>query len=137
MFKFIEDEVIGDIVFEATGKDLEELFESCGLATSESMVNVKDLGKKIKKEIKVENSKVDLMLFDFLDEIIFLKDSEQLLFKEFKIKINKNELKCVAYGEKLDKKKHELRHDVKAVTMHLFKVERVNNKWEAKVVLDI
>ena len=137
MYRFLDDIVIGDIVFEATGKDLNELFESCGLATSESMVDIKDLGNKIKKEIKVKNEKVDLLLFDFLDEIIFLKDSEQLLFKEYKVNISNGKLKCVAYGEKLDMNKHDLRRDVKAVTMHLFKVEKVNNKWKATVVLDI
>lgn len=66
-----------------------------------------------------------------------------MVFSKFEIAIeqkgNKHYLTCVAYGEKLDYTRHEPRVDVKAVTMHMFKIEYLEDKqqWKAQVLLDI
>jgi SHS2 domain-containing protein len=80
-------------------------------------------------------------LFNFLSELVFVKDSEQLLFSRFDIDIfpenNGWKVKCECFGEKIDPEKHELLVDVKAVTMHKFAIEETKNGWKARVVLDI
>ncbi len=40
-------------------------------------------------------------------------------------------------GERLNPARHDLRVDVKAVTMHRFSVEERNSRWRAVVVLDV
>ena len=62
------------------------------------------------------------------------------MFSKFNIKITqgkKHKLKAKAYGEKLDMKKHELLVDVKAVSLHNFKVEKTRTKWKTDVILDV
>ncbi len=141
-YKFLEDVAIADIDFEADGKTIKELFESSALAVTNTMVkNLESIDTTVKKEIKVENNKIDMLLFNFLQEIIFYKDAEQLIFNKFEIDIfSENEkwhLKCNAYGEKIDVKKHEMIVDVKAVSLHYFKVEEVEDGWKANVILDV
>ena len=126
-----------DVMFEGYGKNLNELFENSAIATTDVMVDRKTLGKKIKKEIKIENKRIDSLLFDFLEEIIYLKDAEELLFKEFKVSIKDGKLKAICSGEKIDREKHKLKLDVKAVTLHKFEVKQVKNKWKAVFILDI
>ena len=48
-------------------------------------------------------------------------------------------LDCVMLGEEIDRERHALRNDVKAVTMHMFGVKKKGRRgwWEATVVLDI
>tara|TARA_Y100000310_G_scaffold345729_1_gene468917 strand:- start:2032 stop:2451 length:420 start_codon:yes stop_codon:yes gene_type:complete len=137
-YKFLDDVSIADITFEAKGKNLNELFESCALATFDSMVNLKTVKAKIKKEIKLEEENIENLLFNFLEELIFLKDAKYILFNKFKVDIKENKkLKALVNGEKINIKKHDLKVDVKAVTMHKFKVEKKGNMWKAFVILDV
>lgn len=138
-FKYLEDIAIADVAFEASGKTLEELFESCGLATMQVMVDLKTVDKDVKKDIKIKAESVEQLLRKFLDELIFIKDTELLLFSKFDAEIKKNiayELHVTALGEKLDMNKHKLGVDVKATTMHMFEVKK-NGQWKARVILDI
>ncbi len=141
-YKFLEDIAIADVAFEATGKTIEELFESSALAVTNTMVkDLKSVKQKVTKKIKVKADNVEMLLFNFLQEIIFYKDAELLLFNKFDSTIasqnKKWELKANAYGEKLDMKKHELLADVKAVSLHNFKVEKTKTGWKADVILDV
>lgn len=140
-YKFLEDIAIADVAFEATGKTLEELFESAGLAVTNTQVkDLKSVKQKVSKEIKVDSDSIEMLLFNFLQELIFLKDAELLLFSKFNISIKKGKkykLEAKAYGEKLDMKKHELLVDVKAVSLHNFKVEETKYGWKADVILDV
>ncbi len=141
-YKYLEDIAIADVAFEATGKTLVELFESAGLALTNTQVkDLKKIEEKISKEIEVKAASVEMLLFNFLQELIFLKDAEQLLLKKVEIKILPNkkgwELKAKVYGEKINPEKHELLVDVKAVSLHLFKVEELKDGWRATVVLDV
>ena len=139
-FKFLDKVSIADTAFEATGKSLEEFFVACALATTRTMINPKTLEKKIKKELVLGGEKIDILLYDFLSELVFLKDSERLLFKEFKIKIEKNKkykLRATCYGDKINPDKQELGTDVKAITMHEFKVEETKAGFKTKITLDL
>ena len=46
-------------------------------------------------------------------------------------------LRAQLLGENIDPKKHKLKLDVKAVTLHMFRLQKKKNGWEAKFVLDI
>src|SRR3989344_3210760 len=110
-YKILEDIATADVAFEATGKDLNELFESVCLVTNSLMADLKKIKPKIKKKISIKAPTVEKLLFNFVDEIIFLKDSKLLLFSKCKVKIKENkkneyELTALLYGEKLDYKKH-------------------------------
>jgi SHS2 domain-containing protein len=81
-----------------------------------------------------------MLLFNFLQELIFYKDAQLLLFSKFDIKITqgkKYRLKARAYGEKLNMKKQELLVDVKAVSLHNFRVEETKEGWKSDVILDV
>lgn len=139
-FRYLEDVATADVAFEAVGKTLEELFVECARATFEAMVDTRLLAMQDKKIIELESEEVDQLLFDWLAELVYLKDSEYMLFREFDVKIDKNkfyQLKAKVTGERIDTKKHELRNDVKAVTYHLFYVKKEDKRWKARVVLDI
>lgn len=140
-YKFLEDIAIADVAFEATGKTLEELFESAALAVTNTQVKVLDsVAHKVAKNISVESDAVEMLLFNFIQELIFYKDAELLLFSKFDIKISQNKkykLKAKAYGERIDMKKHELLVDVKAMSLHNFKVEKIKSGWKSNVILDV
>ena len=141
-YKFVEDLSVADVAFVASGDSLEELFESSALATTNVMV--KDLKKiefKKRRKITVSDKSIEKLLFNFLQEIIYVKDAELLVFGKYNVRIKDRagtySLVCIAFSEKIDMEKHELVVDVKAVTYHLFEVKQEGKKWKAKVILDI
>lgn len=135
-YKYLENVAIADVCFEAKAKTVEELFEECALATSEVMVNTKTVKQKIKKTIQLKSDSIDNLLFDFLSEIVFMKDTDSLLFSKFAVKIKKFSLEATLEGDKISKEQ-ELRNDVKAVTLHMFEVKKEEGAWFARMVLDI
>jgi SHS2 domain-containing protein len=139
-YRYLEDIATADAAFEAEGGTLEELFKDSAIATFEVMVDTNDLKPEITRSIKLKSDTVDGLLIDWLSELVYLKDVEGVLFCKFDVDIKKNEfyeLKGVVSGENIDRKKHRLRSDVKAVTYHLFEVKKTGENWTARVVLDI
>ncbi len=141
-YKFLEGLTVADIAFQATGRNLPEMFESAALASTRTQVkDLKKIKPKVKKQIELESDSVETLLFNFLQELVYYKDANLLLFNKFKIKIIEREGKylliATATGEKLNMKRHELLVDVKAVTMHKFEVKKAGKIWKAVVVLDI
>jgi len=63
---------------------------------------------------------LDLLLFNFLGELIYYKDSEQLLLQAQQVQISRkmDYSSCSCSGEMLDSHRHQQRVDVKAVTLH-------------------
>ncbi|MBW2970149.1 archease [Candidatus Woesearchaeota archaeon] len=137
-FKFIEDVSLADVAFEATGKNLDELFDSSARAVFETMADPKTIKPKVKKIIKKKAKSIENLLFEFLEEIIYLKDKDAVVFNDVKVKVDEGKIEVVAtvMGDKIQLGKQELRQDVKAVTMHYYKVEK-NKFWKASVVLDV
>lgn len=139
LHKFLDH--TADVFFVAKGETLKELFEQCAFAVEETMVNIAKVKPVQKLKILGESEKVDNLLFDFIDDLIFFKDYKQLVFSKFVFDIQEKEgkyhLTCFAFGEKIDNDRHEPKVDVKAVTRHLFEVKKVDGGWKAQVLIDI
>jgi SHS2 domain-containing protein len=138
-FKFLPDVALADIAFEAESDTVDGLFETCALAITDIMVDPKTLRPKTKREITLESENLDRLLYDFMTELIVIKDVESLLFGKFEVDVSAKgtSLTAVARGEPIDRHRHRLRNDVKAVTMHLFGVRHQGRAWKTTVVLDI
>jgi SHS2 domain-containing protein len=141
-YRYLEEIGTADIAFEASGRDLAELFRDAADATMNVMIdNIEAIRRRETRRIELSNEQLDMLLFDFLQELIFLKDAERLLLRMREIEVaDKDEIhfvKATAEGETLDAKRHHQRADVKAVTLHDFSVERTDGGWKARVLLDI
>ena len=143
-YKFLEDVAIADIAYEAYGRDLNGLFENAALAIFELSADLKTVEAKKKLKIILEHEKIENLLYDFLSEILFLKDSKYMVFKKVKVTVKENnkkekkyQLKAVLEGDTINAEKQQLENDIKAITMHMFEVKKEKNNWKATVVVDI
>jgi len=141
-YKFLEEIGTADIAFEAVGRDLPELFRDAADATMNVMIdNLDAIEPRETRNIELSNEKIDMLLFDFLQELIYFKDAERLLLRIREVRIDERDqkwfLKAEATGEPLDAARHHQRADVKAVTLHDFSVEKEDGGWKARVLLDI
>lgn len=141
-YEFLDDVAIADIAFRAWGKDLEELFKAAGDATVNAMIdNLDAIELRETRTFSLENDELDLLLFNFLQELVYYKDSELLMLRAQQVQIEetdaKYQLSAVTTGERLDPNRHQQRVDVKAVTLHRFQLEKTDDGWTAMVILDI
>lgn len=142
-YRFLEETAIADVAFEADGGTLPELFESAAQALAATMVtDIDQIKRRITKPITLTSKTIEMLLFSFLQELIFYKDAEVLLFNGFHFDIieQKEEswyLRAEAYGEEINPEIHELLADVKGVSLHDFVVEKAANAWRASVILDV
>ena len=141
-YHYLEDIGTADIAFEATGRDLAELFSAAADATINVMIdNLEAIEPRQARHIELSSDEIDMLLFDFLQELIYFKDAERLLLRVRDTRIEQRDgnyfLKAATAGEVLDATRHHQRADVKAVTLHGFSVEKEDDGWKARVLLDI
>ncbi len=144
-YHYLENIGTADIAFEATGRDLPELFVAAADAMMNVMIdNLEAIESRETRQIELSNDNVDMLLFDFLQELIYFKDAKRLLLRARETKIDQKDegyfLKSKVAGEQLDDTRHQQRADVKAVTLHGFSVKKQDPPeagWKAKVLLDI
>jgi SHS2 domain-containing protein len=134
-FEFLEH--TADIKFKAFGKTLEEVFENSALA----MLNIIYKGKvkeEKKLKIKANGKDIESLLYNFLEEFLFLFDSENFLLSDVKnIKINEKNLTVEAEVSGDDAKNYKISAHIKAITYHEMFVKKDKNKYAAQVVVDV
>ncbi|HEY5999993.1 MAG TPA: archease [bacterium] len=137
-----DDVAIADVAFEAWGPTLEEAFLAAAEATVATMsADPGAIAARQRRTMRLEEAAADLLLYRFLEELVYYKDAEGLLLRVASVRIEERDgglaLEAQAEGEALDPARHGLLADVKAVTLHRLRVERTERGWTAFVVLDV
>ncbi|MEM3126544.1 MAG: archease [Candidatus Woesearchaeota archaeon] len=138
-FKVLPDIATADVAYEVWGDSLNELFEQAAYAVTDCGVELSTVEEKEERNIEVEDEDIEHLLFDFLSELIFLKDAELFLPKKVIVNIDEknHKLQAIIKGEAIDQQKHKLKTDVKAMTYHMFKLEKMDKGYKATFILDI
>jgi len=130
-----------DVGIRGFGKSLEEAFAECAKAMFSVMCDLKKVEGKEKAEVEAEANDREQLLVEFLNQLLYLRDVEEMMFSKFNLYITNEgkewKLKGEAFGEKLEKEKHALKSDVKAASYHQLKVEEKAGKFLAQCVVDV
>jgi len=129
-----------DVKFQAYGKTIEESFVNSALALKEIMTQGVKIKSKIKKTFIVKGRDNGSLLYNFLEEFLFLLDAEDFLLSNIsRIKMRDNKLEADITGDKASD--YKFTNDVKAVTYNQMFVKEIKNKekykWVCQVVLDV
>ena len=142
-FRILDKIAVADIAFEAFGKNENELFENAAFALFEIMANTKKLKGVKKILVKLSSDSLEGLMYDWLSELVFLKDTKSVVFGQFVVKVSKKKekffLNAKVSAEKIDYKKNRvlLRNDVKAITKHLFEIKKTKKGFSVLVIPDI
>jgi SHS2 domain-containing protein len=130
---------IADCALEIHGRDLDDLFATAARALAETMVDPDTVARDVERTLLLQSRALDLLLHEWLSELIFLKDSERLVLPEafVSVRVEAAELTARLKGGRIDPPRTELRADPKAVTFHQLMVEPRRDGWYARVVVDI
>lgn len=142
-FRFLEDIALADSAFEAGGDSPSELFTAAAWAVIETMADPRTVAPALTKVVTRHDSRMDALLFDWLADIVYLKDAEGMVFHEAACKVSKDRpegewrLEGRLTGAPIDPARQELRADIKAITKHRYEVRQDGDRWMATVVMDI
>jgi SHS2 domain-containing protein len=127
-----------DIGFRLSCTRLDDLFCQAAQALFDLTCNLKEVQTTEVVAVRVQAPDLESLLVAWLNELIFLHETQHMLFGRFELEIaGEFELSGKAYGESVDYRRHELYRSIKAATYHQLKVQPVGNSWIAQVVLDV
>ncbi|HLK10780.1 MAG TPA: archease [Candidatus Binatia bacterium] len=139
-YHFVEGIALADCAIDVEGADLPDLFETAALALADVMVDPATVPTTTRRTITLDAAELDLLLYDWLSELIFRKDRDAEVYTRAKVAIDGGgpfRLVADVEGGVLDPARTELRSDAKAVTFHQFALERAHGGWRARIVIDI
>ena len=127
-----------DLGLRATAADLDALFAEMAACLFTAIVEDFTLVRPVLDvAIEVVGTDRELLLFDWLKELLHRCEDEQVLYCRFEVKVRDDGLSATAWGEPFDPDRHALGHEVKAITYHGLKVQKTADGWLAEVIVDI
>ncbi len=121
----------------ARGADMKEAFANAARGLFSLITELEDVREVLHREIEVTAPDRESLLVAWLNELIYLFDTENILFKRFDIsRLDDTLLRATGYGEKVDSRRHQLKLGVKATTYHMLKINE-NNGVTVQVLFDI
>lgn len=133
---------IADAKFKAYGPTLEKTFENAALALFNVMIDTSSLKASKERAIELTSSDIKMLLVDWLSELLYLFEVDEIIFCEFRIDMIEKtgdvfSLKGIASGVPIDLSLHKFDTQVKAVTFHELEVEQDGtNGFHVQVVVD-
>lgn len=127
-----------DVMLEITASSEEELFVEATPALFSILTDIESIGAKERVPVIVEADGIEQLLVSWLNELLFLYESQQWLFRTASIRrLTGERVEGEALGEKLDPDRHKIDREIKAVTYHQLKVERREGGLATRIVLDL
>ena len=133
-FRLIEH--TADIGLVAYGKSLAEAFANAAYGLFSLIVEPNKVKEKESRKVTVQAQDAEGLLFNWMNELIYIFEVERLLFKSFNItEFTGQSLEAMCWGERYDLSRHQLRTGVKSATYHMLKVDGEKNR--VQVILDV
>ena len=128
-----------DIGVRGYGRTLEEAFENAARAMFSVMVDLSRVRRVKKFHITVEAPDVEALLVEWLNQLLAIADLEGYLFSDFEVKISGDgtRLEGYAWGEPIDRERHEVSVEVKGATYSMLEVGKEDGRYRAQCVVDV
>jgi SHS2 domain-containing protein len=128
-----------DVKFRAKGSTLEEAFKYSVLAMTNVLIEPMKLSTTITKRIEVKSKTKESLLYDTIQELVFLLDTDSFMTAKVESLSIEGEgpfvLKASLLGD--DMSKHKTSGDVKNATYNEMLIREGSDGWTIEAVLDI
>lgn len=133
---------MADLAFDASGDSLQELFHGATCAVIEAFADPTTVGSTWRKAIERADEDPAELLFDWLSDLVYWKDAAGVVFSKALVTLVHRpngswSLDGLLYGEPVNGSAQTLRADVKGITKHLYRLLQNEERWTARVVLDV
>jgi SHS2 domain-containing protein len=124
MERYVLIDHTADLMVRAFGDTLEECFANAAYALFDQTVDLSGIGTSESVSVRVSGIDDEDRLYSFLAEMLFIEDCDNIILKEFDVSFDGEDVVCEARGERLDRSRHRIRSEIKAVTYHMMEIDR-------------
>ena len=127
-----------DLLVEATGETLGDAFANLALGMFNALTPLKGIEPSTEFTLEAEGSDMESLLFNLMDEFLYINDVDFLVPREITIDVDVEEFKAraVCHGERFSAETHEVGIAVKAVTFHMMDIKQEESGWRVRMVFD-
>jgi SHS2 domain-containing protein len=127
-----------DIGIVAYGADIKQVFANAALGLFNLMADLDNLKEDVKREIELSAEDVEVLLVEWLNELIYISEVEHIIFKRFEInELSNTQLKATCFGEKIKPGQHRLKREIKAATYHMLRLDKEDGGYKVQIIFDI
>jgi len=136
VYEFFEH--TADLGLRIRALEAETIFVDAARALTGAIVENPESIKLLERaELSIVGEDRALVLFDWLNELLYRFEVDHRLYGKFEVRLDSGGLQGTVWGEPIDRDRHKLAHEVKAITYHELKFVRDDNGWLAEVIVDI
>ena len=127
-----------DIGIVAYGATIKQVFANAALGLFNLMADLDDFKEGLQRELELSAEDVEVLLIEWLNELIYIFDVEHIIFKKFEIeKLTSTQIKARCFGEKMKPGQHKLKREIKAATYHMLQIIKEDGIYKVQVIFDI
>ncbi len=127
-----------DIGIIAYGADIKQVFANAALGLFNLMGDTDDFKEAIERELELSAEDVEVLLVEWLNELIYILDVEHIFFKRFEVdELTGTQIRARCFGEKIKPSQHKLKREIKAATYHMLKIDKENSGYKVQVIFDV
>lgn len=130
-----------DACLRGIGETREEAFCEAARAMFHLMVDIEQVRPQKRVQVLVTAENIELLLVEWLAELLVQRDLEDVLLSRFCVYISENDrrfdLQGEGWGEPLDPARHRVKTEVKGIAYAGLHVCREEGQWIAQCVVDI
>ncbi len=120
----------------AYGTNLAEAFASAAYGLFSIITELNRVREAQSRPLTVSAGDIEGLLFNWMNELIYVFEVEYLLFKRFDItEFSEHNLKATCWGERYDPSRHQLKLGVKSATYYMLEVDAEKNR--VRVIFDV
>ncbi len=134
-FRFIDH--TADVGVLVSAPTLAGLFETSAFALAELVTSVESLSYRVERQFLLQEDEIETLLVSWLQELLYILETEGLIFGRFQVNLRDCLLEATAWGEPFDPDIHTMKTEIKAVTYHQLEVVKTDRGWQAQVIFDI
>ncbi|KPK16013.1 MAG: archease [Myxococcales bacterium SG8_38] len=127
-----------DIGVRGRGESPDAAFEQAALALTAAITDLALVQRDAQVDIRCHAPRLDILFVDWLNAIIYEMTTRSMLFREFEVRIEGQELRAQVRGESVDRKRHQPVVEPKGATFtELLVTQEDDGQWVAQCIVDV
>ncbi|MBW1979762.1 MAG: archease [Deltaproteobacteria bacterium] len=126
-----------DVGIRVRAATLGGIFELAARAMTEIITEVQLISPRVQRTFNLIEEDLEILLVNWLQQLLYVFDTEGLIFGKFQAEVEEAALRATAWGEQFSADVHVVKTEIKAVTYHQLEVVQVKDGWQAQVIFDL
>ena len=127
-----------DIGIRGIAPTLEQAFEQAAVAMTAVVTDPLRVSDSKAVDMQCEASDTELLLVNWINELVYAMAVKGLLFKRYQVIINNGKLSATAFGEAVNRQKHHPAVEIKGTTFTDLRVyQQTDGAWVAQCIVDV